>query len=161
ISARGWGGTMQRTRPSSRRGSRSWGAFLLPVALRIAPRPLEEADPVPVQDAFDCRPVITAPLKHLRQALHAGNRVQVRGRLLPAEAAVEISADRGMPSIAGQLANTVDVIDHAFQANIGLLRRRLASYPAGVQHPCIQGRADDRAASHQPFDLKIGELPLI
>ena len=49
--------------------------------------------------------------------MQVGDRVEVVGRLFAPVAAVEVGADRGVAGIAGQLANVVDVVDDARQAD--------------------------------------------
>src|SRR5207245_9554208 len=61
----------------------------------------------------------------------------------------------------GPLTNMVAGIDYCRKLDSGVLRKRLATLPAGVKHPGIERRADHRTALYQPFYLVVGKLPLI
>jgi hypothetical protein len=71
----------------------------------------EKSQPVLVEDPVDVGIPITPGGKKAGQLLQVGNRVQVVGRLLDAEAAIQVAADGAMFRTAGKLADVVDVID--------------------------------------------------
>ena len=55
--------------------------------------------------------------------VQVGDRLDVRRALLAAEGAVEVRADHAVPCVAGDLADVIDVIDHAVERHAGALRR--------------------------------------
>ena len=77
-------------------------------------------------------------------------------RLLVAVAAVEVAADADMVGVAGQFADVDDVVDEIVERDdLGL---RLALDPPRVDHPCVEGSADDTATGDDGRNLLVGEL---
>src|SRR5436190_21278642 len=66
-----------------------------------------------------------------------------------------------MGGIACELANTIDVIDHAFELQSCRLGRGFAAHPAGHEHPGIERNADNSAAVNQRSKLFVAELPQV
>ena len=63
------------------------------------------------------------------ELLEVGDPIEADGDLLGAEAAVEVAADGGVPGVAGELADVVDVVGDGFEPDH--LARGLAPDPAG------------------------------
>ena len=83
----------------------------------LPPRLSKHSQPVAVHDRFDIRLGVTPFSEQGWNLLQVSNRVQISGRLLAAESAIQIAADGRVPSVSGQLANVVDVIDHVFKTD--------------------------------------------
>src|SRR5260221_10894263 len=63
-----------------------------------------------------------------------------------------------MSNATSELTDVIDVIGDGIQPHD--LRRRLAAFPAAIQHPRVERYADYCAALHKPLDLLIGELTI-
>src|SRR6185437_3276861 len=63
-----------------------------------------------------------------------------------------------MVRIPRELTDMIDVIRDRFERND--LRRSLPAHPAGIEHPAIEGRADDGSARNKLADLIIRQLPI-
>src|SRR5262249_11044665 len=86
---------------------------------------------------------------------------EVARRLLAAEPPIQVTANGRVPGVAGELAHSIDVIHHRRQHDARLLWPGLAAYPPRIEHPGIEGGADDCAPGKKSLDLLIGELSLI
>src|ERR671912_80530 len=93
----------------------------------------------------DAGPIVAAIPQQVGDPLEVSDGIEVEWTLLSAVAAIEVSADCGVRSITGQLADPVDLIDERFQADHP--RLRLAADPTWVEHPGVHGRSDDASRS--------------
>src|SRR5438105_14074729 len=108
--------------------------------LRLAtPGIAEEAKPVAVHDARYCPEVVTSIAEHGRYALKVGDGIQIAGGLLAAKATVQVGANGSMTGVAGQLTDSVDVIDHGRQLELGIFHAGLAADPIGIRHAGCAG----------------------
>jgi hypothetical protein len=64
-------------------------------------------------------------------------------------------------SIAGDLANVIDMIQDPLQLKTDAFRRGFAPHPSGDHHPCVQHGAYDRATLQKRFDLLVAELAIM
>src|SRR3954447_21804012 len=96
----------------------------------------KETQPIVVEDGVDVGAAVTAAVEDVGQLLQVGDRVEVAGGLLGAEAAVQVRADAAVQRGAGELADVVDVVGGGVEADD--LRGRLASLPPGVEHPRVK-----------------------
>ena len=85
--------------------------------------------------------------------VQVGDRVQVVGGLLLAEAAIQIGPQAAMPGVADELADVIGVIDDVFERNG--FGNGDADLPAGFEHPVVERGADHRA----PRDERLEEEP--
>ena len=76
-----------------------------------------------MRDELDVGGAVAACGEQRGQLREVGDRRDVGRALLAAEAAVEIRADAAVPGVAGNLADVVDVVDHAFERDAGALGR--------------------------------------
>ena len=88
--------------------------------------------------------------------VQVGDRIEVAGRLFGAETTVKVAADGAMISVAGELADVVDMICRVFDFHQA--RICFAAFPPGIKHPCVECGADDRVSRNKIFDLFVGEL---
>src|SRR2546430_4356319 len=119
---------------------------------------LEKTNPVPVHNRFNVCFLVSAFSQQSRDLLQVRDCVQIMRGLLGAEATVEVASNGRVTSVAGKLANVVDMVDNGFQAHRGA--GRFSSNPARIEHPGIEGGANDRVALDQGTDLVICKLTI-
>lgn len=91
--------------------------------------------------------------------LYIGNRIQVSGGLFAAEAAVEVTADRSMPTISRELANVINVIRDLCERDAFIVLR--TACPAGAEHPVVEGNTNHAIPRDDRMDLFIVKLALM
>ncbi len=96
-----------------------------------------------------------------RQPANVGDRFQVAGRLFAAESPIQVRAESDVKRVASHLANVINVVDRALQAQMARFGRRLAPHPVRNEHPAVKGHANHGVALDQSANLVVGELPLI
>src|SRR5690242_6427122 len=111
----------------------------------------EEAQPVAVEDGVDVGVAVLAGREDLAELLQVGDALQVAGGLFPAEAPVEVGADGAVATVAGELADAVDVVRRG--GDVHHLGAGLAADPVGVEHPRVERHADDGVARDERLDL--------
>ena len=82
-----------------------------------------------------------------------------RGKLVAADAAVEIAADGDVAGVAGQLADVVDMVHQLLERHLAVVPG--ADDPAGDQVGATHQDPDDAAPLDDGLDLLIGELTLV
>src|SRR5262249_25335113 len=118
----------------------------------------EEPEPVPGEDRVDVLVAVASAREDCLEPVQVEDRLETARTLFGAEAAVEVAADPDVPTVAGELADVVDVVGHAVDRHD--VRRRLPDHPPGAEHPGVEGHADDRVALDQSAELLVGELPV-
>ena len=76
------------------------------------PRCFEEAHPITAHDALDIAFVIASLTHQIGHSLQVGNCVQIARTLFRAVTSIQVTSYGGVSSIAGQLADAVNVIDN-------------------------------------------------
>src|SRR5262245_47381303 len=109
------------------RKTSSWSSGASDDRASARQRVAEETHPVAVHYGGHVRLVVAALAQQVGELLQVGNRVEIQRRLLLAETAVEVRAQRRVLGVAGQLTDAVNVIDDRVQANARLLWSRLAT----------------------------------
>ena len=87
----------------------------LALALRRRQGSAEEAQPVPVEDRVDLGVLVAALREDALERLEIAIDAEIDRRLLVAESAIQIAADRDMPGIAGKLTDVIDMVRHGAQ----------------------------------------------
>ena len=95
-------------------------------------------------------------MKEVAQPLQICGGVEVAGRLLGPEAALQVGADRGVAGVPRELADVVDVVDGVLEGESS--RRGPADLPARLEHPGVERRPDhavplDQRAMHIVTEL--------
>ena len=107
--------------------------------------------------AIFCMGALTpTPSQGASIVVQIGDRIEVAGRLLPAEAAIQVGADGDVPGIAGDLADMIDMPGDGRDVACQFFWGRLATHPSGNDHPGIKGRTDDGSAFQQCTDVCAG-----
>ena len=119
---------------------------------------LQEPHKIGVHDALDIRLPVASPGEELRNVRQVRNGIEVARRLFATECAVQVRANADMGGVSRELADMVDVIDHALEPQGGGLGSRFAAYPAGNKHPGVERHSNDRAARNQRFNLFVAKL---
>src|SRR5215212_1305678 len=106
----------------------------------------EEFQPIATENLRHIRRRVAASCQNSIELLQIGDRIESPGRLLSAEPAVEITSDRGVSRIAGELTNMVNMICDGRNRDGFSSRRRLTRTrrrPNQRQHPIVARAPDD------------------
>ena len=112
-----------------------------------------------MHNCCDIRIAVAAPGKNFRDLLQVCNGIKVSGGLFPPEAAIQVTANGGVPAIPRKLANMVNVISNMSERDPLVVFG--AARPARAQHPIIKRNADHARARDNGVDLFIVKLTLV
>src|SRR5215203_2143892 len=127
----------------------------------LYPRAAQKPDEVPVRDRLDVVLAISPRAKPFGDAGEVRHGLDLQGRLLAAETAVEVAADADVSRVAGNLTDVVGVIEQPIERHARVLGCARPALPAGNGHPRIERHADDGASLDEGTDLVIRELPVV
>jgi hypothetical protein len=126
---------------------------------RSSPSLFQEIEKVFVEDAIEVVIAVAAPLENSSEVAQVGDEIETDRGLLGAVTAIEVGTDTHVDGRAEKLAIVVDVVGQGLEVGLGLIGMGGdATFPAGDDHPDVEGDPDDGSAIGQRLDLLVGEL---
>src|SRR5690349_136396 len=102
---------------------------------------------------------VSALLENNSDLLQICDSIQVRRRLLAAEAAIQVTADGGMQTVACKLADMINMIGYIFHNDLWIFL--FAVLPIRMDHPVIKRSSDHAVSRNDGTNLLVIKLSLM